>query len=126
MLLLPQTAKRLLRPLQPKLKEDGVKHNRYVGQLGSTFHVWTLRLMSTFLLGAFTTSSGNNLETSEKLSSVQIRGKSFFPPYGQNKDWEQCNILHGKMRLYIGRSKLHPYLPEVYVVCLFDLAVLAS
>lgn len=45
MLLLPQAAKRLLHPHQPKLSEDGVslvelKHSRYISQPGSTLHVW--------------------------------------------------------------------------------------
>lgn len=102
MLLLPQAANRLLRPHQPKLKEHGVSliESSTTGTSVSSVAPYirgSLRLISTFLLDAFTTSTGKNLETCNKKNPLTksrqsqiIRGFS----HGQNKDCGNSAIFH--------------------------------
>lgn len=67
-----------------------MKHNWYISQLGSTLHIRT-RLIRTFLLDAFTTSSGKNLEPDKHQSQTQ---RSDLFSYGQNKDYGNSAIFH--------------------------------
>lgn len=54
-------------------------------------HGYSLCLINTFLLDAFTTSSGKNLETDNN-QSQNIRGMMIL--YGQNKDFGNSAIFH--------------------------------
>ncbi len=83
MLLLPQAAKRLLHPHQPKLKDDrvslieqsttGTSVSLVAPYICGYIDPYFLGLISTLLLDAFTTSSGKNLDTDSN-QSQNIRG----------------------------------------------------
>lgn len=114
-----KAAKRMLHPHQPKnwrwwkwCLADWVKHNRYIGQLGRTLHMWIHRSVfppfdKHLLVRCFYYLLRQKFGS--KHQSENIRGNMIFICTEQRL-WEQCNISHwngnkGKMRLYIGWSK---------------------
>lgn len=119
---LPQTAKRLLTSSSAKTEWrwlSGWLSKSTTGTSVSSVAPYTRGRIDSLsshkhLLVRCFFSSGNDWKLQQNLSSS--RSEVSFSIQTEQRPWEQCNILHGEMRFYIGQSKWHGYSPEVYVV----------